>query len=107
MNKKILLFSLLVGIFFLPAITNAAGFCDFMANIEALITNIGGSIVIVGWIIAGILYLTSAGSPEKTGTAKKAMIAAVIGTVLVILAAGAAPLIKDAIGSKAELYRCQ
>ena len=106
-KKKILFFSLLVGFFFFPAITNAAGFCDFMANIEALITNIGGSIVIVGWIIAGILYLTSAGSPEKTGTAKKAMIAAVIGTVLVILAAGAAPLIKDAIGSKAELYRCQ
>lgn len=51
-----------------------------------LALSIGSAIVVIGWVIAGILYLTSMGSPEKTGTAKKALIAAVIGTVLVVIA---------------------
>ena len=59
---------------------------DMVENIENAFITIGGSIVVIGWIIAGILYLTSAGNPEKTGIAKKALFAAVIGTALIILA---------------------
>lgn len=56
---------------------------------------IGASIVIIGWVIAGILYLTAAGSPEKVGTAKKALIAAVIGTAVIILAKSGTSIISS------------
>ena len=44
------------------------------------------AIVVIGWVIAGILYLTAAGKPDKLETAKKAMVAAIIGTALVVIA---------------------
>jgi len=53
--------------------------------VQTAATSIGLSIAVVGWVVAGILYLTAAGGPRME-TAKKAMIAAVIGTLLVVLA---------------------
>ena len=93
MNKKTL-FLILLGFLILPASVFAQGVPPIVTKIEAMFVSIGASIVIIGWIIAGILYLTSMGSPEKTGTAKKAMIAAVIGTALVILSASAKTMIE-------------
>lgn len=61
----------------------------YMANsVKTAVTTIGGAIAVIGWIVAGILYLTAAGAPDKLGVAKKAMIAAVIGTLLVVMAQG-------------------
>lgn len=78
----------------LPAAFASAQTLNSMATkVEADAVDIATPIVIVGWVVAGILYLTSAGSPEKTGTAKKAMIACVIGTVLVVLAIGSDAII--------------
>lgn len=92
-NKKILLF-LLVFTFIFPIIVDAQGggtdkLTVLVNNVTNMLFTVALSIVIIGWVIAGILYLTSAGSPEKTGIAKKALIAAVIGTVLVALASAA------------------
>lgn len=70
-------------------------------KVKTALQTIGLSIVIIGWIITGILYLISGGSPEKTGTAKKALIACVIGTVLIVLAQGAGQImdiIKESLG---------
>jgi len=47
---------------------------------------IGTGIVVIGWTIAGILYLVSMGNVERTTTARKALVAAVIGTVLIAIA---------------------
>ncbi len=86
MNKKIL-FLILLAVLFLPLISYAVNAPDEMAEgVKDLVVTIGASIVVIGWVVAGILYLTAGGAPEKTGTAKKAMIAAVIGTVLVVVA---------------------
>ena len=86
MNKKTLLLALL-GVLALPAMAYAINSPTTIAqNAGDMAVTIGGAIVVIGWVVAGILYLTSGGSPEKTGTAKKALIACVIGTVLVILA---------------------
>jgi hypothetical protein len=95
MNKKILFLSLLAIIFILPvmALAQTMGVPPIITKIREMFISIGGSIVVIGWIIAGILYLTSAGSPEKTGTAKKAMIAAVIGTTLIVLSVFAEEII--------------
>ena len=53
---------------------------------EDLVVSIGAAIVVIGWVVAGILYLMSRGDPSKLGTAKSALVAAIIGTVLVIIA---------------------
>lgn len=67
-------------------------------KLQASFTTIGASVVIIGWIITGILYLTAAGSPEKTGVAKKSLVACVIGTVLIIIAATAQDFITTTLG---------
>lgn len=100
MNKKIL-FLVIFSILVFPNIVLGITLPEMVKNIGSMTYQIGTAIIIIGWIIAGILWLTSAGSPEKTGIAKKALIAAVIGTVLIILASAAVgiqQLIKDALG---------
>ena len=100
MNKKTLFLSLLAVTFLTPTLTFAADssdFCKMVSKLSAVTLTVGGSIVAIGWVIAGILYLTAAGG-SRMETAKKAMIASIIGTVLVILASSAVPLIKSAIG---------
>jgi len=86
MNKKIL-FLVFLSVLFLPVLVSAINTPEVMArNIQNMVWYIGSTIVVIGWTVAGILYLLSMGSPEKMGTAKKAIIAAVIGTVLVVIA---------------------
>jgi hypothetical protein len=56
-----------------------------------------GVLGVIGFAIAGILYLTAAGDEEKMGTAKKALTYSIIGVIvallgLVILQAAAAML---------------
>lgn len=55
-------------------------------RIRTSVGYIGSAMVIIGCVIAGILYLSSTGSPEKLGIAKKALVAAIIGTFLMVLA---------------------
>ena len=100
-NKKILFLVLVIGVLILPFISSAQGsgeLCSMIGRVENTVWKIGGSIIVIGWVIAGILYLTAAGNPEKTGIAKKAMIAAIIGTILVVLSATAPAIVIDALG---------
>jgi uncharacterized membrane protein YGL010W len=99
MNKKIASFIATAGVLLLPLVSLAATEAPKIAQaVQKAAVGVGVPLVIVGWLIAGILYLTSAGSPEKTGTAKKALIAAVVGTVLVILSANACEFVKSIFG---------
>jgi quinol-cytochrome oxidoreductase complex cytochrome b subunit len=92
-NKKTL-FLILLGIILVPtSFVSAMTLPTLAKNVEATAVDIATPIVIIGWIIAGILYLTAAGSPEKIGTAKKALVACVIGTILVVLAIGSGAII--------------
>jgi hypothetical protein len=56
-----------------------------LAAMTALIDAVGYLIVII-WVITGILFLTAQGAPEKLKTAKVALITAIIGTVVIIMA---------------------
>lgn len=92
-NQKILLF-LLATLFISPVVVSAQGggtdqLTQLVTNVNKVIFTASLGIVTIGWVIAGILWLTSGGSPEKTGTAKKATFAALIGTVLIVLASTA------------------
>ncbi len=65
-----------------------------MGNLTRGFGIIGGGVVVIGWIVAGILYLTAAGGPRME-VAKKAIIACVIGTMLIIIATTAEKFIAD------------
>lgn len=85
-NKKFL-YLILLSVIFLPIVASAVNAPDTMfSKAKDMAVTIGASIVVIGWIIAGILYLTAAGSDDKLKTAKRAMIAAFIGTLLVVIA---------------------
>jgi len=105
MNKKIFsyLFSYLLStILFLPIVISAQASttkaCTLLKSVETALVAIGATLVIVGWIVAGILYLSSMGSTERMGTAKKAITAAIIGTILVILSASAYAVVNSFLG---------
>ncbi|MCX6718724.1 MAG: hypothetical protein NTY81_03980 [Candidatus Staskawiczbacteria bacterium] len=102
MNKKTL-FLVLLGILVLPGFAYAADVGSIAGSVQTAVVNVGVPLIVVGWVIAGILYLTSAGSPEKTGTAKKALIAAVIGTLLIVLSGVAISLVRTTFGIPASL----
>jgi len=88
-NKKILFIALLfVALTFPVAIYAADQVSVTMGNLKQGFITIGAAVVVIGWIVAGILYLTAAGGPRME-VAKKALIAAVIGTVLIIIAVSA------------------
>lgn len=66
--------------------TGSAALNDLVSSVKAAAIAVGGILAVVGYIIAAILWLTSGGSPEKTGLARKALIAAVVGTVVLVIA---------------------
>ncbi len=105
-GKKIF-FSILSAVLVLPAAAladgTATGVGDMAGKVKDASMKVGVPLIVVGWVVAGILYLTSAGSPERTGTAKKAIVAAVIGTVLIALAIGAGEFIATLFGLTAPV----
>lgn len=57
-------------------------------TLRGVAITVGTYIVVIGWVIAGILFLLAQGDPQKFTKAKLALIAAVIGTVAIALAIG-------------------
>lgn len=110
MNKKIIFSILLAAVIVTPFITIAtpvrpAGSCGdpsggneelnrIATNVMNAASTVGAALAVIGFIIAGILWLTAAGSPTKLELAKKALMAAVIGTAILALAQGA-NILKD------------
>lgn len=113
MNKKILGLILLAGLIVMPVVvlgqvvpdggSGASNTATQIAqNIMTLALTIGTVIVVIGWIIAGILYLTAMGDPAKLKIAKGAMVAALIGTALVVVGKMSYPVIEGIIKSVIE-----
>lgn len=98
MDKKIL-FLILLGVLVLPSLASAdvtiTGMVDAAVKTALYIAS---GVVVILWIITGILFLTAQGAPEKLKSAKTALIAAVAGTILVIVAQGALSLVGSAFG---------
>lgn len=57
---------------------------------------IADGIIVILWVITGLLFLLAQGAPEKLKTAKASLIAAVAGTILVIVANSAVYLVGNA-----------
>lgn len=86
-------------------LTNPLG--DQIKTFPALLTRIVGEVgKLISYlgtimlIVAGILYLTSAGNPERMGKAKTALVYAIAGIVIGLAASTIVNIIKDVIGVK-------
>lgn len=96
MNKKYLFSFLLLAVIFLPLVANAASpALDALAtSVKGAAISVGAILAVIGFVVAGILWLTSGGSPEKTGLARKALIAAIIGTIILVIAGATSDFVK-------------
>jgi len=101
--KKNLFFIFLAGALVLPksvlaiACTGGVTITNMVCNVANTVWIVATGIVLIFWIITGLLFLTAMGDPTKLATARKALIASVAGTVLVILAYSALEIIGNAI----------
>jgi hypothetical protein len=53
---------------------------------------------VIGIIIAAFMFLTSGGSQEKVGNAKKALVSGIIAILIAVLAGYVTPLVADIMG---------
>ena len=54
-----------------------------------------GGVVAICWAVVAFFFLTAWGNPERLGTAKKAFIWAVVGTVILVLWDSIFPIIQN------------
>ncbi len=52
---------------------------------DKYLLNWAGALAVIVLIIGGLMYITSAGSPERAGAAKKALTAGIIGLIIIIV----------------------
>ncbi len=89
--KKILSIIIISSIFISPIIVSAADLFEVpektLENVKTTVINILKALVwtvtIVMFVYAGILFLTSAGAPDKLGKAKKAFIWGIGGVIVI------------------------
>ena len=107
MNKVIKHVIVFVGLFCIAspamAITipnyGPASFCALLTGVSNAVAGLVGAIGTIMIIVAGIFYLTSAGSPERTGVAKKTLIYAIAGLAIALSAGVIVAIVKQAISA--------
>ena len=98
MNKKTL-FLILSGILILPSLASAQVTIRSMVGAaEQTVLYVASGVVVILWVLTGILFLSAQGAPEKLSKAKTALLTAVAGTVLVIVASYAIDLVGRSLG---------
>jgi glucose uptake protein GlcU len=100
MNKKILLSSLLLTSIF-PGLAFAISIEGMIDAAVRTTFYIASGVVVILWIITGLWFLTAQGAPEKLSAAKRSLIAAVAGTILIVVAASAISIVGSAFGIRA------
>lgn len=97
--KKLLSVLILGVILILPAIASAQTIESMADRIVSTVLYVGTAIVVIFWIATAILFLSAFGSPEKVKTARNALLVAIGGTILIIIANSALSIVKSAIGA--------
>jgi len=107
--KSSLVIFLLIVLFTTPYLTLAVSStaCNFLKNIQASLFPVAGTLIVISWIIAGIIYLTSIGKQEQMTLGKKAIVAAITGTVLISLAGAMYDVIAALLGYTAMGSICK
>lgn len=80
---------------------NGGGGLTIQGMVDAVVQTtfyIASGVVVILWVITGILFLTARGAPDQLSKAKTALIAAVVGTFIVIVAGSAISIVRSAFG---------
>ena len=101
MNKKILFLILLAGLLILPVVSYADGdtIGGILGTISKSLGGLGGALATIGFVVAGIIYISATTNPSHVQLAKGALIAAVIGIVIILLAGSACVFIQTFTGA--------
>ncbi len=70
-----------------------------LEGIIPAVAGLVGALSVIMIIVAGILFLTSAGNPERITTAKKALIYAIAGIVIALIAGTIVLTIESILGA--------
>lgn len=103
MNKKTLyslvLVTMLVLVFF-PFLTRGAdSIGGIVGTIKTNLQGIGAGVATIAFVVAGIMFLTATANPSRITIAKGALVAGVIGIVIILLADGACQFVKTFTGA--------
>lgn len=79
---------------------NVNSIVGLLDKIAATVAGIIGTLGVIMLIIAGVLFVTSAGSPEKVNSAKKAFFYAVMGIAVALAATAIINTVKYIIGAR-------
>ena len=96
MNKKTFLISLVALV--LPGIAAAQSISTMAVAIKDNVLIVGFAMVIIMWVVTGILFLIAMGEGGKLTTARNALIASIIGTIIIILANIATTFVANSFG---------
>lgn len=99
--KNIIIFTALL--LMAPVLVSAkvpAELTNLITNVQDIMFAIGGAAVVVLFIVAGILFLTAQGEPEKLETARKALIWGAVGTAIIAIAGVLGGIIQKAVTGK-------
>jgi RsiW-degrading membrane proteinase PrsW (M82 family) len=98
MNKKILYAAATIIAALLPAIASAISLCTMADAVKNVILYVGWVLVVIAWVATGILYLTSFARGSDLKSANTALVAAIVGTIVVLIAANAASFVGNSFG---------
>ncbi|MFZ2976163.1 MAG: hypothetical protein WA055_06075 [Candidatus Moraniibacteriota bacterium] len=73
---------------------------DIISNIMYWLLAVVGIVGVIGFAIAGILYLTAAGDEGRIGTAKNAMLYSIIGVIVALAGLVALNFAKGMLGAQ-------
>ncbi|MFA5877843.1 MAG: hypothetical protein WC845_00495 [Candidatus Staskawiczbacteria bacterium] len=74
----------------IPDPIGAGSFKELILLVTQGVATVIAPLVVIMFIVAGILYLTSAGNPERMKSAKTCIVYAIVGTAIIISAEGIA-----------------
>jgi len=80
-------------------LNGVSNFADLLKNMITQVGLVIASLATIMIVVAGVFYLTSAGSPERIGMAKKTLSYAIIGLIIGITASIIPGIIKSIIGA--------
>jgi hypothetical protein len=98
MTKKFNFATILAGVTIPNPLTGVNNFGELLLRIAGGVGTVIASLGTIMIIVSGILFLTSAGSPTRMETAKKALVYAMVGIVIGISATAIVQIIKQVIG---------
>lgn len=103
MKKSLIPLLFFLVILFLSSATLAYAadeITPILCNVAKAIFAASWAAIGIAWIVVTVLFLIALGNPEKFNMAKKGVIIAIIGTVIIMLNTSAINIIENAIGAQ-------